>query len=103
VYHPARPRYVYYYTPFQGPYWGRYDLRTCGYSLLAPEDRKALIGDIPEAAFPPPGRMPPPEEGIDEPMPPPPEVLGGAGNAPALPPASGAPGYHRRYRGVRQG
>lgn len=58
VYYPSRTRYVYYYNPVRRVYWGRYDLEKKGYSLLAEDDRKANLDEIPEAAFPEPGEMP---------------------------------------------
>lgn len=61
VYYPSRPRYVYYYNPHRGYYWGRYDLEGKDgqhYSLLKEEDRKAKLADIPESAFPGPAAMP---------------------------------------------
>jgi hypothetical protein len=79
VYHRRYPRYVYYYNPAKRKYWGRYDLCKGGYSKLADCDKRGRIGDIDEEAFPPPGSMPPPEEGMDEEMLPPPEA--GAGSA----------------------
>ena len=39
-------------------YWGRYDLKAKGYSVLAEKDRGAKLDDIPEKAFPKPGKMP---------------------------------------------
>jgi hypothetical protein len=61
IYYPSRPSYVYYYNPYQGYYWGRLDLTAKGenkYSLLAEKDRKSSVNDIPESAFPKPGKMP---------------------------------------------
>lgn len=58
TYYPSRPRYVYYYNPVRRVYWGRYDLEQQGYSMLEEKDRKADLKDIPEAAFPAPGKMP---------------------------------------------
>lgn len=61
IYYPSRPRYVYYYNPYRGHYWGRFDTKGKGnnlYSELAPKDRKADLEDIPETAFPQPGPMP---------------------------------------------
>jgi hypothetical protein len=58
VYYPQYPKYVYYYNPYKQSYWGRYDLESKGYSLLAEKDRKAKLSDIPESAFPKPGAMP---------------------------------------------
>jgi hypothetical protein len=58
IYYPSRPRYVYYYNPVRKVYWGRYDLEQKGYSLLAEKDRKEKLDDIPESAFPEPGKMP---------------------------------------------
>jgi hypothetical protein len=85
VYSPQRPRYVYYYNPYKGRYWGRYDLAAGGYSTLAPPDRKPQLGQIPESAFPPPGPMPPAEPGGEE-MPSPPEA------GPGTPPGALTPG-----------
>lgn len=58
IYYPTRPQYVYYYNPVRKVYWGRYDLKKKGYSLLANKDRKEKLDDIPEKAFPAPGEMP---------------------------------------------
>jgi hypothetical protein len=57
VYYPSQ-RYVYYYNPVRRVYWGRYDLEKQGYSMLEEKDRKAELKDIPESAFPAPGKMP---------------------------------------------
>lgn len=58
IHYPSQPRYVYYYNPYSSQYWGRYDLESQGYSLLAEKDRKANLKEIPESAFPKPGEMP---------------------------------------------
>jgi hypothetical protein len=58
IYYPSQPRYYYYYNPYTQTYWGRYDLKEKGYSLLAEKDRKEKLADIPESAFPKPGAMP---------------------------------------------
>ncbi len=58
IYYPSRPRYVYYYNPVRRRYWGRYDIEAKGYSLLADDDQKEKLSDIPEDAFPTPGNMP---------------------------------------------
>jgi hypothetical protein len=87
VYHPAQPRYVYYYNPYKGRYWGRYDCVSGGYSLLKECDQKPTLGEIPDSAFPKPGPMPPAEPGDDEAMLPPPEA--GSGQAPTMPPSTG--------------
>ena len=58
VYYPSYPNYVYYYNPYKQVYWGRYDLEAKGYSMLADEDKKQKLEDIPDSAFPPPGEMP---------------------------------------------
>ncbi len=55
---PQYRSYVYYYNPYKQVYWGRYDLEAKGYSLLAEQDRKQKLEDIPEEAFPKPGEMP---------------------------------------------
>jgi hypothetical protein len=58
VCYPSQPRYYYYYNPVRNYYWGRYDLKEKGYSLLAEKDRKKKLEDIREDAFPKPGKMP---------------------------------------------
>jgi hypothetical protein len=65
TYYPSRPRYVYYYNPVRRVYWGRYDLEEQGYSLLEEKDRKENLDDIPETAFPKPGKMPNVPEATD--------------------------------------
>ena len=65
VYYHSSPRYVYYYNPVSRVYWGRYDLKEKGYSLLAEKDRKEDLKSIPETAFPKPGQMPPIPESDD--------------------------------------
>jgi len=69
IYYPSTPRYVYYYNPYSGYYWGRLDLEAKGdkkYSLLAEKDRKANLKDIDEKAFPEPAEMPPIPESKDK-------------------------------------
>jgi len=56
--YPSQPNYVYYYNPHRGHYWGRCDLQTGMYSLLAEGDRRSTVEAIPEKAFPTPGQMP---------------------------------------------
>ena len=68
VYYPRRyssqprySRYVYYYNPRRRVYWGRFDLEGKPgeqYSLLKKADQKENLDDIPEEAFPKPGKMP---------------------------------------------
>ena len=56
IYYPSRPRYRYYYNPVRRTYWGRYEVdangNAVGYSMLAKEDRKSTLDEIPESAFP---------------------------------------------------
>lgn len=66
IYYPSTPRYVYYYNPHTQVYWGRYDMDAKGYSLLEQKDRKKELKDIPESAFPKPGKMPVIPEAKDE-------------------------------------
>jgi hypothetical protein len=68
IHYPSQPRYVYYYNPHARHYWGRFDTEGkegAQYSLLKPEDRKENLEDIPETAFPKPGKMPGIPEGTD--------------------------------------
>lgn len=61
IYYPDKPRYVYFYNPHDKVYWGRFDTEGQQgeqYSVLAESDRKSKLADIPESAFPSPGRMP---------------------------------------------
>jgi hypothetical protein len=61
IYYPSQPQYIYYYNPVSQVYWGRYEIGSKGdkrYSLLAEKDRKKDLKDIPESAFPKPGKMP---------------------------------------------
>ncbi len=61
--YPSQPQYRYYYNPVRRVYWGRFEVdennKPVGYSLLANEDRKSSLKDIPESAFPPASKMPP--------------------------------------------
>jgi hypothetical protein len=58
IFYPETPRYIYYYNPVKGTYWGRFDVKTKAYSLLAEKDRAGRLKDIPEKAFPPEGPLP---------------------------------------------
>jgi hypothetical protein len=58
LWYPAAPNFVYYFNPDKGTYWGRFDLKTKGYSLLAEKDRAKQLKDIPEKAFPAEGPLP---------------------------------------------
>ncbi len=79
IYYPSRPRYVYFYNPYKKVYWGRCPVQTNGqpqYAMLAEKDRKANLEEIPEAAFPKPGPVPPiPEASDGVPMELPPDDL----------------------------
>lgn len=78
VHFPSKPKYYYYYNPVKKQYWGRCPSQYSGeesYSMLKEEDRQAKVDDIPEAAFPKPGKMPPipdsdPKEGAKVDLPP---------------------------------
>jgi len=72
IYDPGRPGYIYFWNPLTRKFWGRYDIRRRGYSLLPKASRAKYMGSIPERAFPRPGPMPPPEEGHRLRMKPPP-------------------------------
>jgi hypothetical protein len=58
VFYPETPRYIYFFNPLKGTYWGRFDVKTKGYSLLAEKDRAGRLKDIPEKAFPDEGPLP---------------------------------------------
>jgi hypothetical protein len=77
VYYPATPTYYYYYNPVRQVYWGRFEVdkdgKAKGYSKLAEKDQKKELTDIPNSAFPEPGKMPAiPEAKDGEQMKPPP-------------------------------
>jgi len=68
IVYPTQPRYVNYYNPYQQQYWGRLDTQAKGdkqYSLLAENDRKKELKDIPEKAFPALDKMPAIPESTD--------------------------------------
>ena len=68
MYYPSQPRFVYYYDPLRHSYWGRLDLKGMPdrrFSVLAAKDRKAKLSEIPEEAFPKPGKMPSIPESTD--------------------------------------
>jgi hypothetical protein len=58
IHYPTTPQYVYFFNPVKGTYWGRFDVKSKGYSLLAEKDRAGLLKDIPESAFPAEGPLP---------------------------------------------
>jgi hypothetical protein len=58
IYYPNRPRHYYYFSPYTGKYWGRWDCSARGFSSLPPEQQHETIGNVREAAFPRPGPMP---------------------------------------------
>jgi hypothetical protein len=68
VYYPTRPSHYYYYNPYKQQYWGRCPLHSEEpvYSLLAEEDRKPTIQQIPEQAFPEPAKPPAVPESQDQ-------------------------------------
>src|SRR5689334_6248759 len=59
IQYPKSPRFVYYFNPYKHTYWGRFDMQTKGYSLLAEKDRAGQLKDIPETKFPAEGPLPP--------------------------------------------
>jgi hypothetical protein len=68
LYFPTRPKHIYFFNPYSKLFWGRCPVNTAGkpqYSLLAEKDRKGKLDDIPEAAFPEPGPVPPIPESDD--------------------------------------
>jgi hypothetical protein len=58
IWYPSAPNFVYYFNPYKGTYWGRFDIQTKGYSVLAEKDRAGQLKDIPEKAFPAEGPLP---------------------------------------------
>ena len=61
ILYPSRPSHHYFYNPYKKQYWGRCEVYHGGkgeYSHLAPEYRKSSISEIPENAFPTPGKLP---------------------------------------------
>jgi hypothetical protein len=102
IFYKEDPRFYYYYNPKSGHFWGRGLVGSAGscheqYQLLAPQDQKADLNDIPGKAFPTPAAPPKladipggkPAPGVNPPP------AGGA-NPPAggpkpAPPGTGAP------------
>lgn len=74
IYYPSLKRYIYLFNPESGLFWGRYDLTRGGYQLLDNRFKSNSLNKIPEKAFGPPGKMPPPEKGYPGRMLPPPEA-----------------------------
>jgi hypothetical protein len=70
IYNPKYPKYYYYYNPYKKHYWGRCSVDNYDgegyYSKLPDKYCKASLDDIPEKAFPKPGKMPRIPEGDDE-------------------------------------
>ncbi|MCA8998672.1 MAG: hypothetical protein KDA80_16855 [Planctomycetaceae bacterium] len=95
--YPSQPRYVYYYNPHKGHYWGRFDCQGAAgaqYSLLKEADRKPQLEQIPETAFPKPAGMPQIPDSTDNTAIQPPPAAPQTGDAPAAgsgPPASAPP------------
>jgi hypothetical protein len=68
IQHPSYPDYQYYYNPYKKQYWGRCPINYGDkpvYSMLAEKDRGPDLAKIPQAAFPPPGPVPPIPESTD--------------------------------------
>ena len=60
--------HCYYYNPYEKKVWGRCHAKHQGrpqYQILAPQDRRPTIGEIPESAFPVAGALPPIPESKD--------------------------------------
>ena len=69
IYYPSRPKYYYYYNPYTKHYWGRCPVDSKGrgeYSMLAEKDRRSSLDEIPEEAFPKPGKVPGIPEATDD-------------------------------------
>lgn len=60
------PEYAYYVNLGTKKFVGRYSFTEDGYSLLAEEDQREEIGDIPPSAFPPLGELPAVQELMPE-------------------------------------
>ncbi|MEZ6123208.1 MAG: hypothetical protein R3C49_08555 [Planctomycetaceae bacterium] len=59
IYYPSKPQHCYFFNPYSKTYWGRCEINHGGkYSLLAPQDRKTVVTEIPESAFPKPADPP---------------------------------------------
>jgi len=68
VYSPKKPDSYYYYNPYKKQYWGRCPSHNDGqplYSHLPPDQQKPILDDIPEAAFPEFGALPPIPDSTD--------------------------------------
>src|SRR5262249_26454722 len=69
VYSRKRPGHYYFYNPYKKQYWGRCPVGSNGkalYSKLADKDMKENLEEIPESAFPEPGKPPTLPEATDD-------------------------------------
>ncbi len=94
VHYPSNPNWNYFYNPYKKQFWGRcpYEYGEApSYSILAPQDRRPTVAEIPEKAFPqvttslPP--IPDSKDGAKLDLPPndPPPAASGAGLPTELP------------------
>ncbi len=51
IYNPQYGNCVYYYNPIQKQYWGRYDVASQGFSILASSDQRSTIAELPQDKF----------------------------------------------------
>jgi hypothetical protein len=63
IYYKDDPKHYYYWNPKEKKFWGRGLVDSVDgchqlYQMLAPEDRKGDLADIPKKAFPPPTETP---------------------------------------------
>ncbi len=61
IYDPSQPQYIYFFSPKEDAYWGRYAIDgrvRYRYSSLDESDRVGSLSAIPESVFPIPGPMP---------------------------------------------
>ncbi len=58
IYYPSKPRYYFFFNPYNRLYWGRYDRQEGGYSNVSEADQRPQVSEIKEAAFQAPAAMP---------------------------------------------
>ncbi len=76
VYHPRQPKFVFFHNPHTNRFWGRYNLETSKYQILAEADQREKLEDVDEKTFGRPGNLPLEEEGGEQmPAPPAPEKV----------------------------
>src|SRR5207244_2381430 len=65
IYYSSKPRFYFFFNPYNRLYWGRYDRQEGAYSKLPEPQQRGQVAEIKEAAFSAPAGMPPVPESRD--------------------------------------